>query len=207
MGKSGGGEVKETSYQKAQADIAASQWNMYQNDLKQYEDLFMDKVDNLNDESNYDKVAGDAAAQTTSAFSDTQQALADNMAASGIDPTSGKYQATMDDVARAQVDSQVDTTSRAQNAQADKFTAGLSDVAAIGQGEKADALEGYSTLARASGDKAISDAESEFNSKQATLNTIGSVAGAYGAYKMNQTPKVDPGSSLNNPYLASGNKH
>ena len=177
MSKGGSGEVKETSLQKAQADIASEQWETYQNDLKQYEDLFMDKVDNLNDESNYTKVAGDAATQTSSAFGQVRQKIADNLAASGVDPTSGKYQAAMDDLSEAQTSSQIDTTTRAQNDQASKYTAGLSDVAALGAGQKSDALAGYSSLARASGDKAIADAESAYNEKASTLNAVGTAAG------------------------------
>ena len=177
MGKGGSSEIKETSLQKAQADIAAEQWSIYQNDLKQYEDLFIDKVNDLNDESNYDKVAGDAAVQTTSAFGDARNKTATNLAASGVDPTSGKYQAAMDDLSEAQTSSQIDTTGRAQNDQASKYTAGLSDVAALGAGQKSDALAGYSSLARASGDKAIADAESAYNEKASTLNAVGTAAG------------------------------
>ena len=207
MGKGGSSEVKETSYQKAQADVAAAQWALYQNDLKQYENLFMDKVDNLNDESNYTKVAGDAAVQTTSAFTDARQQLSDGLLASGVDPSSGKYQAAMDDVTGAQVSSQVDTTSRAQNDQASKYTAGLSDVVALGQGQKADALEGYSSLATSSGNKAISDAESAYNSNASMMNTIGTAAGAYAGYKTGNTTTNSNSSSLNNPYLTGGLKH
>lgn len=207
MGKGGSSEIKETSYQKAQADIAQQQWDLYQNDLKQYENLFMDKVDNLNDESNYTGVAGDAAVQTTSAFGDTRNQLSSNLLSSGVDPTSGKYQAAMDDVTGAQVSSQVDTTSRAQNDQASKYTAGLSDVVALGAGQKADALEGYSSLANSSGQKAISDAESAYNSKASMLNTIGTAAGAYAGYKTGNTTTTTNGSALNNPYLTSGNRH
>lgn len=208
MGKGGSTSVKETSYQKAQADVAAEQWATYQNDLKQYEDLFMDKVDNLNDGSNYTQLAGDAGVQTTSAFGDSREKLATNLMASGVDPTSGKYQAAMDDVTNAQVSSQVDTTSRAQNDQASKYTAGLSDVVALGAGQKADALEGYSSLANSSGQKAIADAEADYNSKASMLNTIGTAAGAYAAYKTG-TPAAttNNGSALNNPYLTGGLKH
>lgn len=207
MGKGGSTSVKETSYQKAQADVAAEQWATYQNDLKQYEDLFMDKVDNLNDESNYVQLAGDAGVQTTSAFGDSREKLATNLMASGVDPTSGKYQAAMDDVTQSQVSSQIDTTSRAQNDQASKYTAGLSDVVALGAGQKADALEGYSSLANSSGQKAIADAEADYNSKASMLNTIGTAAGAYAGYKTGNTTTNNNGSALNNPYLTGGLKH
>ena len=192
MGKGGSTSVKETSLQKAQADIAAEQWSIYQNELKQYEDLFIDKVDNLNNESNYDKVAGDAAVQTTSAFGDARNKTATNLAASGVDPTSGKYQAAMDDFTEAQATSQIDTTGRAQNDQASKYTAGLSDVVALGAGQKAEALDGYSSLANASGNKAIADAESAYNYKASTLNSLGTAAGMATANYMKTGTATNP---------------
>ena len=209
MGGGGSNEVKETSLQRAQADIADEQWSTYQNDLKQYEDLFMDKVDSLNDESNYTKVAGDAATQTSGAFGQARQKTADNLAASGIDPTSGKYQASMKDITNKQVGSQIDTVSRAQNTQADKYTSGLSDVVSIGSGEKADALSGYSSLASSSAAKAASDAESAFNSHSALTNGLGTAAGLYAAYgsKSGGSNTNNNGSALNNSYLVSGTKH
>lgn len=209
MSKGGSGEVKETSLQKAQADIASEQWSTYQNDLKQYEDLFMDKVDNLNDESNYTKVAGDAATQTSSAFGQARQKTADNLAASGIDPTSGKYQSTMKDLTNKQVSSQIDTVTKAQNDQSDKYVAGLQDVVAIGSGQEADALSGYSSLASSSAAKAASDAESAFNSHSALTNGLGTAAGLYAAYgsKSGGSNTNNNGSALNNSYLVSGTKH
>ena len=64
MGKGGSNEIKETEAQKAAADVAMKQWQLYKNDLQQYEDIFMDKVDDLNNESEYDKLAGTAALGT-----------------------------------------------------------------------------------------------------------------------------------------------
>ena len=207
MGGGGSNEVKETSAEKAQAAVANEQWNYYQNNLKQYENLFMDKVDDLNNESNYTSVAGDAATQTSSAFGEARDKTAANLAASGVDPTSGKYQSTMKDITDKQSVSQHDTVSRAQNTQADKYTAGLSDVVAIGNGQEADALSGYSSLASSSAAKAASDAESAFNSHSALTNGLGTAAGMYAKYGLKDTTTSNAGSSLTNSYLASGNKH
>ena len=186
MGGGGSNEVKETSAEKAQASVAADQWSYYQSNLKQYENLFMDKVDSLNNESNYTKVAGDAATQTSSAFGQARQKTSDNLAASGVDPTSGKYQAAMSDITKSQVASQIDTTNKAQNDQASKYTAGLSDVVSLGSGQKADALSGYSSLARSSAAKASADAEASYNEHAGMVNALGTAAGGYAAYKMNK---------------------
>lgn len=209
MGGGGSNEVKETSAEKAQASVAADQWSYYQSNLKQYEDLFMDKVDSLNNESNYTKVAGDAATQTSGAFGQARQKTADNLAASGIDPTSGKYQSTMKDLTNKQVSSQIDTVTKAQNDQSDKYVAGLQDVVAIGSGQEADALSGYSSLASSSAAKAQSDAESAFNSHSASASGLGTAAGLYAAYgsKSGGSNTNNNGSALNNSYLVSGTKH
>ena len=55
----------------------------------------MDKVDDLNNESEYDKLAGTAALVPLNPLARARAGLADSMAAGGVDPTSGKYQAAM----------------------------------------------------------------------------------------------------------------
>lgn len=209
MGKGGSTKVKETSAEKAQAKVAQEQWQYYQDNLKQYENLFIDDVNKLNSEQNYAEVAGDAATQTSSAFGQAREQAATTMASQGIDPTSGKYQSTMKDLTNKQVSSQIDTVTKAQNDQSDKYVAGLQDVVAIGSGQEADALSGYSSLASSSAAKAASDAESAFNSHSALTNGLGTAAGLYAAYgsKSGGSNTNNNGSALNNSYLVSGTKH
>lgn len=180
----GGSSVKETSYQKAEADVAKSMWNDYQTNMKPYEDVFINKVGNLNNDSNYRQLADDAATQTTSAFNQTQNRLATGMTSGGVDPSSGKFRATLGGLARSQTASQVDTSTRAQNDQQNKYTAGLQDVVALGAGQKGDALSGYSSLANSSANKAASDAESEFNNRASTLTSLGQAAGLVTKYSL-----------------------
>lgn len=143
MGKGGGSnEIQETEAQRAAADVAREQWNLYNSDLKQYEDIFINKVDDLNSGKEYDKLAGTAALGTAQSFGEARAGLADAMAAGGIDPTSGKYQTAMSDLETDQALSQTDTTNRAQSSQQDKYVAGLKDVVSIGAGQKAEALAG-----------------------------------------------------------------
>lgn len=60
MGKGGGGsgEIKETSQQKAQAEIAMKQWRLYSDKLKPMENIFMADVDKLNNKEKYQNLAG-----------------------------------------------------------------------------------------------------------------------------------------------------
>ncbi|MEL3918125.1 hypothetical protein [Aeromonas enteropelogenes] len=184
MSKGGSNEVQETEAQKALAEVAMNQWNLYKGGLQQYEDLFIDKVDDLDSQDVQDQLAGTAALGTTRSFGEARTGLADAMAANWVDPTSGKYQDTMAELETDQALSQTDTTNRAQSSQQDKYVAGLKDVTSIGQGQKAEALAGYSNLASTSLLKAVSDAESKIDEKQAALGLIGAVGGSATAYGM-----------------------
>ena len=209
MGKGGSNEIQETEAQKAAADVAMEQWQLYKNDLQQYEDIFMDKVDDLNSEGEFDKLAGTAALGTAQSFGEARAGLADSMAASGVDPTSGRYQEAMEGLATAQALSQTDTTNRAQSSQQDKHVAGLKDVVSIGAGQKAESLAGMGDVATTSLRKATSDAEASFNEHSALTNGLGTAAGLYAAYgsKSGGSNTNNNGSALNNSYLVSGTKH
>ena len=194
MGK-GSSSVKETSAEKAAAGVAKEQWDLYKNELSQYEDIFMDKVDDLNNESEYGKVAGTAALGSAQAFGEARQGLADNMAAGGVDPTSGKYQSAMDSLETNQALSQTDNTNRAQSSQQDKYVAGLKDVVSIGAGEKAEALAGYNSIANNSLSKAVNDAQVSQSNSAATSGAVGTAAGMGLSHYMNMPSSAASASS------------
>ncbi|WP_323899693.1 hypothetical protein [Aeromonas caviae] len=186
MGKGGSNEIQETEAQRAAADVAMEQWDLYKNELQQYEDIFMEKVDDLNSEGEFDKLAGTAALGTAKAFGEARAGLADSMAASGVDPTSGRYQEAMEGLATDQALSQTDTANRAQSSQQDKYVAGLKDVVSIGAGQKAESLAGIGDVATTSLSKATSDAQSSYQSQQATAGLVGTLAGAGTAYGLKE---------------------
>ena len=179
MGKGGGGsnEIQETEAQRALAEVSSQQWSIYKNELSQFENMFIKKVDDLNSQNEHDKLAGAALVGTGQAFGEVREKTADNMAASGIDPTSGRYQEAMRDLETEQALSQTDTTNRAQTSQQDKYVAGLKDVVAMGSGQKAEALSGFGDIAANSLQKAAGDAYRNWNDKQALMGGIGTVAG------------------------------
>ena len=182
MGKGGSNEIQETEAQKAAASVAMEQWDLYKNDLQKYEDIFIEKVDDLNSEGEFDKLAGTAALGTTKTFGGARAGLVDSMAASGADPTSGRYQEAMEGLETDQALSQTDTANRAQSSQQDKHVAGLKDVVSIGAGQKAESMAGMGDVATTSLRKATSDAQSSFQSQQATAGLVGTLAGAATAY-------------------------
>ena len=185
MGK-GSSEIKETSAEKAAAGVAKEQWDLYKNELSQYEDQFMEKVDDLNSEQKYNDLAGDTNLAYQQAFTQARSNTADSLASAGVDPTSGKYKATMDDLTEQQIGKQIDTTNRVQTDQANKYVAGLQDVVSMGAGQKAEALSGYSSIATNAQKQAISDASTAQSNASATAGAVGAVAGAGLSYYMNK---------------------
>jgi hypothetical protein len=178
MGKGGSNEVKETENEKAAAQVASQQWDLYQNELRPYENLFMDKVDALNNEQKYADIANDTNLGYQAEFGKARQDTATQLAARGVDPSSGKFQGTLDNITSDQVAGQIDTTNRAQSTQADKYVGGLQDVVAMGAGQKADALSGFNSIANTSMQKAQSDAQRSMSNRQATAGVAGALGGA-----------------------------
>ncbi|HAF6262441.1 TPA: hypothetical protein G9F11_005161, partial [Salmonella enterica] len=188
MGKGGGGsgEIKETSQQQAQAEIARKQWDLYNQRLKPMENIFMAKVDKLNDGSKYQNLAGVTNLGYQKQFGDVRHQTANQLASAGIDPGSGKFQEAMNDIAGEQAIGQTDATNRVQSSQADKYIAGLQDVVALGSGQKADALQGYNSLAENSLQKAADDAQSAYARRQGNASLVGAGLGALGGYAINK---------------------
>ncbi|HFE7542719.1 TPA: hypothetical protein ACGADT_004035 [Salmonella enterica subsp. enterica serovar Newport] len=196
MGKGGGGsgEIKETSQQKAQAEIAMKQWRLYSDKLKPMENIFMADVDKLNNKEKYQNLAGVTNLGYQKQFGEVRHQAANQLAAAGVDPGSGKFQEAMNDIAGEQAIGQIDATNRVQSSQADKYIAGLQDVVALGAGQKADALQGYNSLAENSLRKAGMDAQAAYMRRQGNASLVGAGMGALGGYAMNKWGSKSGGS-------------
>ncbi|WP_261370002.1 hypothetical protein [Yersinia aldovae] len=105
MGKGGSGstEIKETSQELAAAEIAGKQWTLYQNELKPMENLFISKVDSMNNEAKYDDAAGTVNLGYQQEFGKARQQAATELSAGGVDPSSGKFQGTLQTLQSDQV--------------------------------------------------------------------------------------------------------
>lgn len=192
MGKGGSTEVKETSQQAAAAYVARQQWDTYQNELKPYENIFMNKVEGLNDQQKYDDIAGDVNLGYQQQFGQVRRQAADGLASVGVDPSSGKFQSGLKDITTDQVTGTIDATDRSQTDQQNKHVAGLQDVQAMGAGQKAEAMQGYQGIAAASQQKAISDAQSSLSKQQASKGLISTVGGALVSKGLSSLPKSTP---------------
>lgn len=180
-GGGGSNKIEETAQQKAQAEVAMKQWQLYQEKLKPQENRFLKQVDKLNDPQQYERAASTSNLGYMAQFGQARQQQAQQMAAQGINPADAKFRQAIDDTGTEQQAGQTDNTSRYQVNQADRYVAGLQDVAALGSGQKADALKGFSNLADASLQRAWADAQNTMIRRNDQSSAAGTLMGAAGA--------------------------
>jgi hypothetical protein len=177
MSKGGSTDVKETTYEKAQAQVAKQQWDLYSNDLSKYSDLFMNDVEDQNSAQKYNEAAADTNLAYQQKYGQARDQAATQLASAGVDPSSGKFKGSLDSLTNDQISGTINTTNKAQNSQADKYVAGLSDINSIGAGEKADSLAGFGSIADSANQKAASDAETSLGNSLGLQHLVGSAAG------------------------------
>lgn len=195
MSKHGSNQVQVTPEQQAQEEEAVRQWQLYDTQLKPYETMFMSQVDELNAPHTTQQLADTGALGSEMGFEHDRDQLTDHLAAAGIDPTSGRYQAGLKDLETGQALAQADTVNRAQSSGQDRYVAGLQDVMALGRGQRADSLGAYDNLAEQSVSRAGANAQAALAEKQAEEGLGGSLLGAYAAYQLHQRPPASDSQS------------
>ncbi|MFB5948375.1 hypothetical protein [Klebsiella pasteurii] len=158
MGGGGSVSVQETEAEKAQAEVAESMWELYQQKLAPYEDVFIQDVEKMNNPLAYTKAAGDTNMSYSSQFSDARDNAANSLTSAGVNPNSGKFGSTQNSLTRQQAFQENDAINQAQSSQADQYVGGLEDALAIGSGESAQNMSALDSLSSASNKAAISDA-------------------------------------------------
>jgi hypothetical protein len=187
----GGGEVEETEYEKAQAEVALKRMADYQNDFKPYEDKFMEEVSGLNSAAKYERAGELATNPLAKAFADQAVNIQEGMNATGVNPNSGKAKSVRSAITSAQAGSEVDVGSRANNTQQDNYVTGLQNVTAMGQGQTGDAMNGLSDIAQMGQNNAINEAQDNISNQNNIRSGLGAAVGASVAYGMRpQTPKA-----------------
>lgn len=180
----GGGdpEVKETPEQKAYAEVALKKWNDYQQVFKPAENNFMQKVNRMGSEKQFQQAANQGATATNMAF---QSAINQNNKQShalGINPNSPAFKAQQSRLHNAMENSKVDTTSRVLATQNERHVGGLKAISAIGAGKEAGAIAGMSDIASNSAAYAQNSAINKAQNRQLAGEVVGSGIGAGLAY-------------------------
>ncbi|HDY8174822.1 TPA: hypothetical protein RQL26_000551 [Vibrio vulnificus] len=195
MGGSKDNERKETAAEIAASQVAVKEWNLYNSELKQFEDSFIQRVNNFNTDANMADVKQAADLSYNREYGKARDATATQLAASGVDPSSSKFKAKLSDLASDQAIAQGDTVNRAQVNEQDKYVVGKQDVVAIGMGQKAEGLAGLEDTARLSAKKASNDAYNDFNRRSSNAQAAGTLAGIGASMYINQ-PKATPNTSF-----------
>jgi hypothetical protein len=179
LGKGGKAEIDETEEQRELAAIAVDKFNYAERELKPIRDVWLKETQAANDGSKFSALNGsinaDVAALTTEQLTGTQSRLN----ASGVDPTSGQYQAALGDVGLEMASVGSETVNRAQSVQQDNYVAGLGNAVAMGEKKSMQAVDGLSDVAAKSADHARMALSNKLKAKDdmttgaAALGTIG----------------------------------
>lgn len=195
----GNDEVKETAYEKELAKVYKEQWSVYKNDVVPMENIVIGDAKSANDASVYKGIAGDTNLGYQKAFSKAGEQTLDNLAASGVDPSSGKAKGQLSDLSNEQASVSADATSRAQNDGQERYIDKMANVMAMGQGQAQSSVASLNDIAVNSQKEAFQDASISAQNKANTLSAIGAVGGAYASNSMNK-----PGVDLNSPDILAG---
>lgn len=171
MGGGGGSnEIKETSQEKAAAEIAMKEWNRYQDIYVPLENAWMDDIRVTAEEKA--KIAGEAGGMVTKRYDDAQASLSA--------PGSGKFNSNLTTLNVERGKTAGRSMATASQLADDQHYAGLQAAVNVGRGQATDAQLGMSDLAAQSVKDATSDAVADWRSRDDTLSAIGGVAGMAG---------------------------
>lgn len=187
-GGGGGGSntVKDTPEQRQLAQVAAEKWNFAQEKLAPLENAYMESVGDMTSDANMSYIAGRTMQSQQQAVSDASEQVGLQLGQAGIDPSSGRFQLAMNDIALGGASAGGETLGRAQFEQENQQVQGLQNIVAIGQGQAGQAQAGLSGVAAQSAQDAQQTAANRFNRRSANLQLLGQVAGAGTASYLNQ---------------------
>lgn len=177
MGGGGSSKIEETAEQRELAAIAAEQYEYYERELMPVRNAYISEMKAGNDESKFDRLASSVSTDTTAILDAEQEGGVKQMAAAGIDPSSGKFLATTGDMAKEAGRISADALNRGQVAQQDAHLKGLSNVIAMGEKKATQAVQGLSDVAANSADHARASAMDSLRKRDTAGTGLGLVAG------------------------------
>lgn len=179
MGSFGGSaEIEETPLEKETARIAMQKFKMLRPQLQAVEDEYISRVKGLNDPGEYERLNKNIATTTGKQFDDAGGSLTKDMAAAGIDPTSGKFKGTLGNFAEDAGTTGADALNKGQTMQQDQALKGMGNLVAMGEGKSAEALGGMMDVANTSSAYARQKASESAQKQNNRVGTLGFVAGA-----------------------------
>lgn len=181
---------EETEYQKEMAAIAKEKWQMAKDYIQPLEDMMIADVKKGITPEQRERARAAAGVSHQKQFGAAEQQARTQLAAGGVDPTSGKYQSAVSDIARGGGESlaasEVETEAGLQSA---KLGSEL-NLLRVGSGEATQAQASMSDVARRAAVKAEHEAGLKLQEQEGLRQLAGTAIGAAaGYYGKRQTPE------------------
>lgn len=181
----GSNEIKETSAERADAEVRLQQWNRSNEFYLPLQEAYREDVEGMNTQGQKDYVTGAASSATNEQYSMAKSQAGDQLAASGLNPNSGRFKGGLSSLTTSQSVAGGDNVSRSNISLGDAYLQGKKNLLAIGNKQEANATAGLSSLANYSANQARRSAYDDFARDNARRSTLGSAVGL-GAYGMQQ---------------------
>lgn len=184
----GGSKIEETEQERALARVSMQQWNNYLSTYKPFEDDYMDNVDRLNTDEQYNQAASLAALPVEAAYSEAVNDTVSGLNSRAINPNSGVAKSAMTALDTSKRSAKADNITRAQVGQQSRYLGEMGNVVAMGQGQATTAVNGMGDLASLSSREAYNDTNIALNNRQQNRELAGAVAGAGTRYGLELNP-------------------
>lgn len=178
MGGGGSADIEETPEQRELARIAAEQYDYFERELMPVRDVFIDEMRAGNDAVKYDRLSDIVTTDTAALLDREIGGGVQQLAAANVDPSSGRFQSTVGNMAKEAGGINADTVNRAQVAQQEAYLSGLSNVVAMGEKKATQATAGLTDVAAASYDHARQSKINSLDKRSNVQTGLGMVAGA-----------------------------
>lgn len=167
--------VKETSQERALADVSSGKWDRYEKVLKPFESILMKEV--LDVEPKRQRALGVAAGSTQQAFARAGGKVDRSLEARGAKPGSGKFAGTQADFSLDRGKALGLGLNDASDLVERQGIAGKQSLVDMGKGKSAAAIRGFGESARRAVTQAEMDAEAAAGNRAAGASAAGAVAG------------------------------
>ncbi|WP_086931617.1 hypothetical protein [Agarilytica rhodophyticola] len=164
MSKGGGSnKIEETEDQKELARIGLNRFRDYKRRYPQIENQFFGHINNLDSAENLQSGANVANTNVTAESSRQISDGIDNLNRSGINPNSGQFKQGIISAGDRTGIERGRNASRTQQSLQDSRLSGLNTITALGQGQEAQAIQGFSDIASESQQDAIRNTQNSIN--------------------------------------------
>ncbi|MBM7070869.1 hypothetical protein JQC92_02285 [Shewanella sp. 202IG2-18] len=178
----GDDEIKETEFEKELGKVYSEKWDYYQNNIVPFENQIIEDAKSSNDASVYQSIADDVNLSNKRNFAQASEKTATNLAASGVNPNSGKFKNAVNSLSDMEAVATADSASRAQVSGQERYLDKMGNVMAMGDGQSTKAVSSLSDIAINSQRKAVHDASIAAQNRDSTLEAVGALGGAAASY-------------------------